>query len=84
MLTAIKRRVPVRWKEWIKARVGGEALSYLGRDALGQLYEVATELEARKVPGVFVEAGCALGGSAVVIATAIRRAGHFMSTTASA
>ena len=51
-----------------------EALSYLPRDALGQLYEVATELEARKVPGVFVEAGCALGGSAIVIATAKRRA----------
>ena len=51
-----------------------EALSYLGRNALGQLYEVATELEARKVPGVFVEAGCALGGSAIVIAVAKRRA----------
>ena len=54
--------------------VDREALSYLGRSALGQLNEVATELEARKVPGVFVEAGCALGGSAIVIANAKRRA----------
>ncbi len=52
--------------------------------ALGQLNEVASELEARKVPGVFVEAGCALGGSAIVIAARKDAPGHFMSTTSSA
>lgn len=45
-------------------------LSYLGRDALLELAEAAAGLEERGVAGVLIEAGCALGGSAIVLASA--------------
>jgi Macrocin-O-methyltransferase (TylF) len=42
-------------------------LTYLGYDALSDLERTVRRLEAEKVPGIIVEAGCALGGSAVVL-----------------
>jgi hypothetical protein len=51
-----------------------EALTYLDPPALLELYQAARELERRRVGGVFIEAGCALGGSAIVIAAAKARA----------
>src|SRR5688500_17396196 len=51
-------------------RVRRDSLTYLGRNALIDLYRTADSLEQRAVPGMFIEAGCALGGSAVVIASA--------------
>ncbi len=46
------------------------SLTYLGRDALNDLFEQVTRLENDYVNGILIEAGCALGGSAIVIATA--------------
>ncbi|MEN8444230.1 MAG: TylF/MycF/NovP-related O-methyltransferase [Cyanobacteria bacterium J06555_13] len=47
-----------------------DALTYLGRAALNNLHKQVKRVEKESVPGIFIEAGCALGGSAIVIATA--------------
>lgn len=49
-----------------------DGLTYLRTDALLDLYDAARVLERRQVAGIFIEAGCALGGSALVIAFAKR------------
>lgn len=51
-----------------------ESLTYLEREALLDLFEIARGLEQQRVGGLFLEAGCALGGSAIVIAAAKARA----------
>lgn len=45
-------------------------LSYLSPLALLDIYNVVRHLEKTGVKGIFIEAGCALGGSALVIAKA--------------
>jgi asparagine synthase (glutamine-hydrolysing) len=47
-------------------------LSFLSPVALLDIYNVVSRLEKREIKGVFIEAGCALGGSAIVIAKAKR------------
>ena len=42
-------------------------LTYLGYDALSDLERTVRRLDAEGVPGIIVEAGCALGGSTVVL-----------------
>lgn len=45
------------------------ALTYCGRPGkLETVHEAARSVEAAKVPGIFLEAGVAMGGSAIVIA----------------
>jgi asparagine synthase (glutamine-hydrolysing) len=53
-------------------RVLQERLTYLEPDALLDLARLVRAIERRKLPGVLIEAGCALGGSAIVIAQAKR------------
>jgi hypothetical protein len=48
-------------------KVRHKKLTYLRWDALLDLNQVVAHIESRKVPGVMIEAGCALGGSAIVI-----------------
>jgi len=65
-------------RNWLKPRsvppivrqVRTEALTYLDETALVDLYELATHLDKISEPGIYMEAGCALGGSAIVIAAA--------------
>lgn len=45
-------------------------LSFLEAEALLDLAEAAASQEKRRIEGMFVELGCALGGSAVVLASA--------------
>jgi macrocin-O-methyltransferase TylF-like protien len=45
-------------------------LTYLGYDALSDLERTIRRLDAAGVPGIIVEAGCALGGSTVVLGRA--------------
>ncbi|MBD2504616.1 TylF/MycF/NovP-related O-methyltransferase [Anabaena azotica] len=45
-------------------------LTYLSKNALNDLFECVTEIEKKGLNGILIEAGCALGGSAIVIATA--------------
>ncbi len=50
--------------------VDQEGLSYLGEAALLDLAQAALSIENEKLPGIFIETGCALGGSSIVIAAA--------------
>lgn len=45
-------------------------LTYLPEDALKDLYRRVQAIEKEALPGILVEAGCALGGSAIVMASA--------------
>lgn len=45
-----------------------ERLTYLSVRKLNALAERALEVEARSIPGAILEAGCAMGGSAIVFA----------------
>jgi Macrocin-O-methyltransferase (TylF) len=45
-------------------------LSYLRRSALSDLARLAIKYETNKTAGAIIEAGCALGGSAIVLAAA--------------
>jgi O-methyltransferase len=56
----------------VPQRVIAEGLTYLSAAALEDLHRTVVRLESQRLPGIFVEAGCALGGSALVIAAAKR------------
>jgi asparagine synthase (glutamine-hydrolysing) len=51
-------------------RVVREKLSYLGTLSLTELHDSVARLEKEKRAGILIEAGCALGGSALAIASA--------------
>lgn len=51
-------------------RVKAEQLTYLAARDLLNLYQVAREVEEAQVAGLFIEAGCALGGSAIALGKA--------------
>ena len=55
------------------ASVRANGLTYLDESALLDLYETVARLERDGVGGIIVEAGCALGGSAIVLAAAKKR-----------
>ena len=50
--------------------VRADSLTYLDHSALADLFERVTTIEKNRREGILIEAGCALGGSAIVIATA--------------
>jgi asparagine synthase (glutamine-hydrolysing) len=54
----------------IVAAMRQAALTYLDERALEDLFDLVVAIEARGAEGVLVEAGCALGGSAIVLAAA--------------
>jgi O-methyltransferase len=72
----IPRRLRERWWALTASRTVREVrrrrLTYLGYDALSDLERAVRRLEAAGVPGIIVEAGCALGGSTVVLGLAKR------------
>src|SRR5262245_51619004 len=47
-----------------------DSITYLDRGALDDLYDRVEELERAQRRGIIVETGCALGGSAIVLASA--------------
>jgi asparagine synthase (glutamine-hydrolysing) len=47
-----------------------DALTYLDEAALTDLHAQVLRIEQQAIPGILVEAGCALGGSAIVLAAA--------------
>lgn len=66
-------RRPERQRPDVDAVIAGvraQRLTFLGADALSELAARMREVETARVPGAVVEAGCALGGSAIVIAAA--------------
>ena len=54
----------------IVASVRSAKITYLPVGALNDLFSAAVEADGENRPGCFLEAGCALGGSAVVLTTA--------------
>jgi predicted O-methyltransferase YrrM len=54
-----------------------DRLTYLGPSALADLGESVNQLERENRNGIFIEAGCALGGSALVIAAAKKQSRTF-------
>ena len=54
-------------------KVRRQKLTYLPVGALNDLFEAARTVEREQRPGVLIEAGCALGGSAIVLARAKAR-----------
>ena len=57
----------------IVARVMAARLTFLEEANLRDLYEAVLRIEEAGLPGQIIEAGCALGGSAIVLATAKKR-----------
>jgi predicted O-methyltransferase YrrM len=57
----------------VARRVRKRRLTYLGYDALADLEHAVRRIDAANVPGIIVEAGCGLGGSAVVLGRAKRK-----------
>lgn len=51
-------------------RVRRQGITFLDFEALADIYEAVVKVEQRGLQGVIVEAGCAAGGSAVVITAA--------------
>jgi len=52
------------------AEIRSRKLTYLSDAKLASLLRTCRAIEGSNLPGIFIEAGCALGGSAVLIATA--------------
>lgn len=53
--------------EALIARIRGENLSYCGRPKLENIAEAALAVRNASIPGIFLEAGVALGGSAILL-----------------
>lgn len=51
-------------------KVREQRLTYLAKSKLVSLARLALAAEARRDPGIFVEAGCALGGSSILLCAA--------------
>ena len=66
-LTAEERR--------LVARIRAKKLTYLSDRRLASLITTCRSIETRNLPGMFLEAGCALGGSAILLAS-IKRDGR--------
>jgi hypothetical protein len=54
-----------------------DSLTFLDRDALVDLHQAVRNCELRKLSGVLIEAGCAAGGSAIVMTAAKKPAREF-------
>jgi len=57
------------------SRIRDKKLTYLSDRKLASLITTCRSIEARNLPGIFLEAGCALGGSAILLAS-IKRVGR--------
>ena len=63
-------------KDWaLIARIRAQKLTYLSDKKLAGLTCACRSIEAANLPGIFLEAGCALGGSAILIAS-LKRPGR--------
>ena len=51
------------------SRIHSRRLTYLSETKLASLASTCRSIEDASLPGVFLEAGCALGGSAILIAS---------------
>lgn len=58
-------------------RIRARNLTYLSDRKLSSLVESCRAIEAHNIPGIFAEAGCALGGSAILISSLKKAARPF-------
>jgi asparagine synthase (glutamine-hydrolysing) len=56
-------------REILIKRIRSRNLTYLSEARLQNIYTTISEIEKSEIPGVFIEAGCALGGSSILIAS---------------
>ena len=74
MLSSIYRRMTrrplTRSMPPIVGSVRADSLTYLDEEALGDLFDAVRAIERQQSDGILIEAGCGLGGSAIVIAAA--------------
>lgn len=59
-----------RFRHPIAERIRKKKLTYLSIAALQNIYMHIKSVEQQNIPGIFIEAGCALGGSTIMIAYA--------------
>lgn len=64
----IKRQGPLLGKDKDIAALRRDRLTYLDYDAMADIRDAVKEVEDKNIPGVLMEAGCALGGSAILMA----------------
>lgn len=50
-------------------KIQNEKISYLNTSELIRLSSISRKIEKQKIPGMFIEAGCAMGGSAIALTT---------------
>ena len=55
------------------SRIRARKLTYLSNPKIASLVTTCRSIEARNLQGIFLEAGCALGGSAILLASIKRR-----------
>jgi asparagine synthase (glutamine-hydrolysing) len=58
---------PVAERSQLISDIRASALTYLSPDRLESIARTCSEIEERNLPGAMLEAGCALGGSAILI-----------------
>ena len=73
MLARLRKSIAGGGDPSIIARVQAARLTFLEEANLRDLYEAVLRIDQAGLPGQIIEAGCALGGSAIVMATAKRR-----------
>ena len=73
MLARLTKSISGTGDPSIVARVQAARLTFLLEENLRDLYETVLRVDHAGLPGQIIEAGCALGGSAIVMATAKRR-----------
>lgn len=72
MLRKLRARIYALTRSSVVRRVRKRRLTYLDDRALSELEQTMRALDVKRVPGIIVEAGCALGGSAVVLGSSKR------------
>lgn len=68
---------PSAAEQRLMARIRERKLTYLSDRKLASLVTTCRAIEENDLPGIFLEAGCALGGSAILLASTKRRTRPF-------
>lgn len=59
----------VAYEKSLIDRILDARLTYLSKDRLTSIANTCSAIEEARLPGIFLEAGCALGGSTILVAT---------------
>ena len=70
LIQRLQSKVQSVFKPRIIPAVLADSLTFLESDALEDLYRAVQDCDRRRLPGVLIEAGCAAGGSAIVMTAA--------------